>query len=391
MLDQKVHGKPLTYLDSAATALKPRAVIEAISRFYAEEYGTVHRAIYAMAAGATERYNEVRAQVARFIGASSAEQIVFTKGTTEAINLVAHSFGKAFIHPGDEVIITEMEHHANIIPWQQMCEERGAHLRIAPIDDQGLLRLDELAKLLSKRTKMVAVTHMSNVLGTINPIQVITEMAHSLGAKVLVDGAQAAAHIPVNVEDVDFYAFSGHKLFGPTGIGILYGKKELLDLLPPYQTGGDMIAHVSWEKTTFQAPPLKFEAGTPLIASVMGLGAALSFVEQAGMEAIEEHGKHLLQIAAEQLQNIPGVRIIGTAEDKGPIITFTMEGVHPLDAAALLDLKGIAIRSGHLCAQPLLRRFGLTSAMRVSLAPYNTEEEIALFTDALRQVCLQLL
>ena len=390
MLERKVHGKPLIYLDSAATALKPRAVIEAISRFYAEEYGTVHRAIYAMAAGATERYNEVRAQVARFIGASSAEQIIFTKGTTEAINLVAHSFGKAFIHAGDEVIITEMEHHANIIPWQQMCEERGAHLRIVPIDDQGCLRLDELAKLLSKSTKMVAVTHMSNVLGTINPIKAIVEMAHSLGAKVLVDGAQAAAHIPVDVEDVDFYAFSGHKLFGPTGIGILYGKKELLDLLPPYQTGGDMIEQVTWEKTTFQAPPLKFEAGTPLIASVMGLGAALSFVEKIGMEAIEEHGKRLLKIATEQLQQVPGVRIIGTAEEKGPIITFTMEGVHPLDAAALLDLKGIAIRSGHLCAQPLLRRFGLTSAMRVSLAPYNTREEVAFFTDALRQISLQL-
>ncbi len=391
MLEQKVHGKPLIYLDSAATALKPRVVIEAISRYYAEEYGTVHRAIYAMAAGATERYNEVRAQVARFIGASSAEQIIFTKGTTEAINLVAYSFGKAFIGPGDEVIITEMEHHANIIPWQQMCEERGAHLRIVPIDDQGSLRLDELAKLLSKRTKMVAVTHMSNVLGTINPINAIVEMAHSFGAKVLVDGAQAAAHIPVNIEDVDFYAFSGHKLFGPTGIGILYGKKELLDLLPPYQTGGDMIEHVTWEKTTFQAPPLKFEAGTPLIASVMGLGAALSFIEHVGMEAIEEHGKRLLKITTEQLQNVPGVRIIGTAEDKGPIITFTMEGIHPLDAAAFLDLKGIAIRSGHLCAQPLLRRFGLTSAMRVSLAPYNTVEEIALFTEALSQVCFQLL
>ena len=390
MLDQKVHGKPLIYLDSAATALKPRAVIEAMSRFYAEEYGTVHRAIYAMAAGATERYNAVRAQVARFIKAPSAEQIIFTKGTTEAINLVAHSFGKAFIHPGDEVIITEMEHHANIIPWQQMCEERGAHLRIVPIDDQGSLRLDEFAKLLSRRTKIVAITHMSNVLGTINPIHAIVEMAHGFGAKGLVDGAQAAAHMPIDVEDVDFYAFSGHKLFGPTGIGILYGKKELLDLLPPYQTGGDMIEHVTWEKTTFQASPLKFEAGTPSIAAVMGLGAALSFIESVGMEAIEEHGKSLLQIATQQLQQVPGVRIIGAAENKGPILTFTMEDVHPLDAAAFLDLKGIAIRSGHLCAQPLLRRFGLTSAMRLSLAPYNTVEEIALFTDALRQVSLQL-
>ncbi|MBS0615307.1 MAG: SufS family cysteine desulfurase [Verrucomicrobia bacterium] len=390
MLQQKVHGKPLIYLDSAATALKPLAVIEATSRYYAQEYGTVHRAIYAMAAHATENYSAVREQVARFIKAPSADQIIFTKGTTEAINLVAYSFGKAFIQPGDEVIITEMEHHANIVPWQQMCEERGAHLRIAPIDEEGNLQIDALAKLLNSRTKLVAVAHMSNVLGTINPIPLITEMAHAVGAKVLVDGAQAAAHMPIEVGDVDFYAFSGHKLFGPTGIGILYGKKELLEALPPYQTGGDMILAVSWEKTTFQAPPLKFEAGTPGIAAVMGLGAALSFVEAVGMEAIENHGKELLDIATEKLQAIPGVRIIGTAAHKGPIITFTIDGIHPLDAAAFLDLKGIAIRSGHLCAQPLLRKFGLTAAMRLSLAPYNTASDITAFIEALDHLTLQL-
>lgn len=390
MLEQKVHGKPLVYLDSAATSLKPRAVIDAVSRYYAEEYGTVHRAIYAMAATATERYNTIRAQVARFIKASSTEQIIFTKGTTEAINLVAHSFGKAFLRPGDEILITEMEHHANIIPWQQVCEQYGAHLRIVPIDDQGVLQLDILAHMLSKRTKLVAVTHMSNVLGTINPIHIITEMAHSFGAKVLIDGAQAAPHIPIDVQDVDFYAFSGHKLFGPTGIGILYGKNELLDLLPPYQTGGDMIEHVTWEKTTFQASPLKFEAGTPNIAAVMGLGAALSFVEELGMEAIEAHGNQLLKMATEQLENVPGLRILGTTPDKGPIITFTIDKMHPLDVTAFLDLKGIAIRSGHLCAQPLLRRFGLTSAMRLSLAPYNTTEEIVFFLESLRRTALQL-
>lgn len=388
MLQKKVHGKPLIYFDSAATALKPRSVIDAISRFYEEEYGTVHRAVYTLSLASTALYSSVRKQVQQFLNAAHEEEIIFTKGTTEAINLVAASFGKAFLKPGDEVIISEMEHHSNIVPWQLICEEKGAVLKVIPITDGGELDLEAYRTLLSARTKIVAVTHMSNALGTINPIKNIIAMAHEWGAKVLIDGAQSAPHIPVDVQDLDadFFAFSGHKAFGPTGIGVLYGKRELLDKMPPYQGGGDMIAHVSFEKTTYQALPLKFEAGTPMIASVIGLGKALSYIEAVGKVNSMRYEEDLLFYATQQLQTIPHLKIIGTAKHKGPIISFVISGIHPSDLGVLLDLHGIAVRTGHHCAQPLMQRFNIPGTVRLSFAPYNTIEEIDFFIKSLKDL-----
>lgn len=372
------------YLDSAATSLKPKAVIEAIAEFYTSKYGTVHRAVYSLAAESTARYSAVREQVKKFLNARSSEEIIFTKGTTEAINLVAFSFGEKFVGPGDEIVISGMEHHSNIVPWQLLCERKKAYLKIIPILENGEIDLEAYKSLLTSKTKLVSIAHISNVLGQVNPLKPIIEAAHQVGAKVFVDGAQSAPHLSIDVQtlDCDFFAFSGHKIYGPTGIGILYGKKELLDLMPPYQGGGDMISTVTFEKTTFQPPPLRFEAGTPMIAEVMGLGAALNYLQQHNLEKIAEYEKTLIDHALTQLQAIEGLKILGSGP-KSSLITFTLEGVHPLDAATFLDLKSIAVRSGHLCAQPLLQRFGLTSALRLSVAPYNTLEEIDQFCESL--------
>lgn len=389
ILGRTVHGKPLIYLDSASTAQKPESVIETMSKFYREEYGTVHRAVYELASIATARYNAVRCLVQHFLRAASFDEIIFTKGTTEAINLVASSYGRAFLEPGDEVIISEMEHHSNIIPWQILCKERGLHLKAIPIDDTGQLKIEEYRRLLTSRTKLVSIAHIANSTGTLNPIEQIISMAHAKGARVFVDGAQSAAHLAVDVQklDADFYAFSGHKAYGPTGIGVLYAKKELLEKMPPYQSGSDMIDRVTIHESTYQPSPLKFEPGTPMIAEVMGLGAAISFMESIGMAQIEARENDLLQYATEKLKKLDGLRIIGQADRKGAMVSFFIEGVHPLDIGTLLDVRGIAVRTGHLCAQPTMQRFGIPAAVRISFGIYNTFQEIDLFVQALKDVC----
>src|SRR5579862_1911112 len=386
MLHQTMHGKPFIYFDSAATAHKPRCVIEAMEQFYREKYATVHRSLYDFASQATTQYNAVRKQVKDFLNAPFVEEIIFTRGTTDGINLVASSFGKAFVQQGDEIIISEMEHHSNILPWQFLCEERGAHLKVIPINDKGELLLDVYEKLLTDRTKMVAVAHMSNATGTINPLAEIIKLAHAHGAKVLIDGAQAAAHMPIDVHKLGagFYAFSGHKAYGPTGIGVLFGKRALLEKMPPYQGGGDMVETVTMRSATFQAPPLKFEAGTPMIGEVIGLGEAITFIESIGRERMAAWGKELMEHATKRLQEIKGLKIIGTADRKGALISFSIDGVHPLDIGTLLDIRGIAVRTGQLCAQPLLQRFNLSTMTRISFGVYNTFEEVDHFINALK-------
>lgn len=388
MLAQSMHGKPLIYFDTAATAQKPKAVIDAINHFYTDAYATVHRAVYELSMQSTLHYQEARRKAAAFLNAKKPEEVIFTRGTTESINMVAYSFGKAFIKPGDEVLITEMEHHSNIVPWQILCEDRGAVLKVAPIDDRGQLIMDEFKKLLNKKTKLVSVAHVSNALGTVNPIKEIVNLAHGVGAKVLIDGAQAAPHLKIDVQaiDADFYVFSGHKLYGPTGIGILYGKEELLNAMPPSQGGGDMIEHVSFEKTTYNVLPMKFEAGTPMIAEVVGLGAAIDYVNALGLDKIHAYEKSLLDRATKGVAGIKGLKIIGTAADKGAILSFTVDGVHHLDIGTMLDLRGIAIRTGHHCAQPVMKHFGITGTARASFSFYNTEAEIDSFIRSLDEV-----
>ncbi|NGX48113.1 MAG: Cysteine desulfurase [Chlamydiae bacterium] len=386
ILRQKIHGKPLIYLDSAATTQKPQTVIDAISHFYAHECGTVHRAVYHLAAKATEKYNNVRSQIARFIGTKDEREIVFTRGTTDSINLLANALAEV-LQEGDEIILSEMEHHSNLVPWQLLAEKKKITLRFIPINEHAELDLETFAKLLSPRTKLVSIAHIANSTGTINPIAKITEMAHGYGAQVLIDAAQSTAHTPLNVQelDVDFLALSSHKAFGPTGTGILYGKYELLEKLPPVQGGGDMIVTVTLEKTEFEKPPLKFEAGTPAIAQVIGFGAAIDYIESLGLENIRAWEHQLLVYATEELLKIPDLKIIGTAKEKSSIISFIIDGVHHLDLATFLDLEGIAIRTGHHCAQPLLKRFGLTGTNRISFAPFNTFEEIDRFIVALHK------
>lgn len=388
MLKKSMHGKPLIYFDSAATAQKPQIVIDTINNFYLEQYGTVHRAVYELSVHATQEYQNVRQRIARFLNAAKPEEIIFTRGTTESINMVAYAFGKAFISPGDEVVITEMEHHSNIVPWQILCEDRGAHLRVVPMNDRGELLLDQLASFLNEKTKIVAVAHIANSLGTVNPIKEIAEMVHSAGAMLLVDGAQSAPHMKVDVQELgaDFYVFSGHKMYGPTGIGILYGKEALLEAMPPYQGGGDMIESVTFQKTTYNVLPMKFEAGTPMIAEVLGLGAAIDYVSSAGLEKIEHWEHELLVYATSAMKEIDGLHILGTAPHKGAIISFVVEGTHPLDLGTMLDLRGIAIRTGHLCAQPTMHHFGVPATARASFALYNTKEEIDNFLSALKDV-----
>ncbi len=392
VLSKKIHGYPLIYFDTAASAQKPHSVIDAIHDFYTHHYGTVHRGVYTLAREATELYGGVRQKVQHFIHAAEPEEIIFTRGTTSAINLLAHTFGEKFIRPGHAIMISEVEHHSNIVPWQMLCEERGAVLRIIPVNDQGELILEAFYELLDEKVKLVSLAHISNVLGTINPVKTIIEAAHAVGALVCLDGAQAAPHLPIDVQelDVDFYAFSGHKLYGPTGIGILYGKQSWLEKLPPLEGGGDMIERVTLEKTTYQQTPLKFEAGTPPIAEVIGLGAAIDYLSQAGMETIHAWEEELLHHATQQLQQIPDLRILGTADQKGALISFSIDGVHPLDLATLLDCRGIAIRSGHHCSQPAHDRFGLSASSRISFGLYNTPDEIDTFIASLRSI-LQLL
>jgi cysteine desulfurase/selenocysteine lyase len=378
ILHQTVHGKPLVYLDNAATSQKPRAVIDAITRYYEGTNSNIHRGVHFLSEQATAEYEAARQTAQKFINAAHAREIIFVRGTTEGINLVAQTYGRAQIHQGDEVLITAMEHHSNIVPWQILCDERGAKLRVAPINDQGELLLDDFARLLGPRTKLAAFTHVSNALGTINPVKRMIELAHGKNISVVVDGAQAAPHIAVDVQalDCDFYTFSGHKVYGPTGIGVLYGKSALLEAMPPYQGGGDMISSVTFEKTTYNKLPHKFEAGTPDIAGVIGLGVALNYVSGLGIENIAAHEHELLAYATEKVSAIPRVSLIGTAKERAGVISFVVEGVHPHDVGTILDQEGIAIRTGHHCSQPVMERFGIPATARASFAVYNTFEEI---------------
>jgi cysteine desulfurase/selenocysteine lyase len=378
ILKQKVHGKPLIYLDNAATSQKPEKVIEAILRFYLHDCANVHRGVHLLSERATLVYENARTRVQQFLNASDSREIVFVRGATEGINLVAQTYGRQNLKPGDEVLITGMEHHSNIVPWQMLCEEKGALLRVVPINDRGELMLEEFQNLLNDRTRLVAVAHVSNALGTINPVRQIVEMAHARGVPVVVDGAQAVPHMKVDVQELgcDFYAFSGHKVFGPTGIGALYGKLELLEAMPPFQGGGDMISSVTFEKTIYNAVPYKFEAGTPNIADVYGLDAALDYVNQIGLSNVASYEHALLSYATEAIQQIPGVRIIGTAREKAGVISFVLDGIHAHDVGTILDHEGIAVRTGHHCAQPVMDRFGVPATVRASLAFYNTKQEI---------------
>ncbi len=377
VLHQKVHGKPLVYLDNAATTQKPLKVIEAIERYYRYDNSNIHRGVHALSERATEQYERVRSAVQRFLNAADPKEIIFVRGTTEAINLVAQTYGRQNVGSGDEVLITAMEHHSNIVPWQILCQEKGARLRVAPINDRGELVLEEFEKLLGPKTKIAAVSHLSNALGTINPVREITRMAHARNIPVLVDGAQAAPRMAVDVQelDVDFYAISGHKTYAPTGIGVLYGKTKLLEAMPPYQGGGDMIASVSFEKTVYNRLPYKFEAGTPNIADTIGLGAALEYLEELGLEEIERHEQDVLAYATRQVEGIPGVSIVGTAQAKAGVLSFTIDGIHPHDIGTILDREGIAVRTGHHCAQPVMQRFGIPATARASFGLYNTREE----------------
>ncbi len=388
ILKQTIHGRPLVYLDNAATSQKPQSVIDAESRYYATLNANVHRGIHDLSQRATDAFEAARDKVRRFINAADAKEVVFTRGTTEAINLVAQSYGRSRFKPGDEILVTEMEHHSNIVPWQLLCEQTGAVLRVAPIDDTGALRMDAFEALVNARTRLVAVAHVSNALGTINPVRRLVELAHAAGAPVLIDGAQAAPHIEVDVRalDCDFYAFSGHKLYGPTGIGVLYGKAALLDAMPPYQGGGDMISRVTFEKTSYNALPYKFEAGTPNIAGTIGLGAAIDYVEAIGLDAIAAHEHDLLDYATRRARELPGLTLIGTAKDKAGILAFTLEGIHPHEIGTVLDHEGIAIRTGHHCAMPVMDRFGVPATARASFALYNTRDDVDALIEGLRKV-----
>ena len=388
VLKQKVHGHPLAYLDNAATTQKPKAVLKRLNDFYETEYATVHRGVYDLSQKATLAYEEVREKCRKFLNAKKKSEIIFLRGATEAINLVAHGYGRKFFKSGDEIIISSMEHHANLIPWQRLAEEKGLKLKVIPITDEGELILEEYKKLLTERTKLVAVTHISNVLGTINPVGEITKLAHDAGAIVMIDGAQAAPHAKVDVQeiDADFYCFSGHKIYGPTGSGVLYGKLEHLEAMDPYQVGGEMIEVVTFEKTTYAKPPSKFEAGTPAIASVIGLGAALDYVQAIGLDRIAAYEHELLLEATEKISQIEGIRIIGTASQKAAVISFVFKDIHPHDMGTIFDQQGIAIRTGNHCAQPLMQRYGLSATARASFSFYNTKEEIQALIAGLQKV-----
>lgn len=374
----EVHGEPLVYLDNAATTFKPQAVIDAVANHYEAGTSNVHRGVHTLSQQATAAFERSRDKVRDFIGANKSCEIIFTKGTTDAINLVADSYGGAFLNKGDEIIISEMEHHSNIVPWQMLCESKGCVLKAAPFNDQGKLVFEEFEKLLSPKTKLVAMVYVSNSLGTVNPVKDVINAAHQQGAVVLIDAAQTLSHLPVNVQalDCDFLAFSGHKLFGPTGVGVLYGKEELLNAMPPYQGGGDMIASVTFEKTTYNVLPYKFEAGTPNVAGVIGLGAAIDYVRLIGLKAITEYERELLAYGTEALSSIDGLRLVGTAKNKASILSFVLENIHPHDLGTIVNEEGVAIRTGHHCTQPVMNHFGVPATSRASLAFYNTKEEI---------------
>jgi cysteine desulfurase/selenocysteine lyase len=388
ILRQKIRGKPLVYLDNAATSQKPQVVINAITRYYERDNANIHRGIHFLSEHATEEHEAARAAIQNFLNAEHAHEIVFVRGTTEAINLVAQTYGRAHLGPGDEVLITGMEHHSNIVPWQLLAEEKGAKLRVAPISDRGEVLIDEFANLLGPKTKLAAVTHVSNALGSVTPLRRMIELAHGRNIPVLVDGAQAVPHLKIDVQalDCDFYAFSGHKVYGPTGIGVLYGKSAMLEAMPPYQGGGDMISSVTYEKTLFNKLPFKFEAGTPHVSGAIGLGAAIRYLETIGIETAAAHEHDLLAYATQQVSLIPGVQLIGTAQEKAAVLSFVMEGVHPHDIGTILDQQGVAIRTGHHCSQPVMQRFAISSTARASFALYNTREEVDALVAAIENV-----
>ena len=388
ILAQRAGDKPLAYLDNAATTQKPHAVLDTLSRYYASENANIHRGVYALSQQATEAYEGARGKVARFLHAAEPAEIIFTRNATEGINLVAQTFGRRQVGAGDEVVISTMEHHSNIVPWQMLCEEQGARLRVVPITDTGELMLDELASMLGPRTKLLSIVHMSNSLGTVNPVRQVVELAQAQGVPVLIDGSQAAYHMPVDVQALgcDFYVVTGHKLYGPTGIGALYGRRALLDAMPPYQGGGDMIRSVTFERTTYNDVPHKFEAGTPHIAGAIGLGAAVDFITGVGFGAIAAHESQLLSYATTALSAVPGLRLIGTAPNKASILSFVLDGVHAHDIGTIVDTEGVAIRTGHHCTQPVMDRFQVPATARASLAMYNTTAEIDQLVSALNKV-----
>jgi cysteine desulfurase/selenocysteine lyase len=388
ILRQRVHGKPLVYLDNAATTQKPQSVLDRLVQYYVEENANVHRGVHTLSERATEAYERARETVRRFLNAAASREIVFVRGTTEGINLVAQTYGRANVGRGDEIVISTMEHHSNIVPWQILCEEKDARLRIIPITDSGELRLDEYERLLSDRTRLVSVVHVSNALGTINPVQEIVRIAHARNIPVLVDGAQAVAHMKVDVQSLgcDFYAFSGHKMLGPMGIGGLYGKTSLFESMPPYQAGGDMISSVTFERTLYNVLPHKFEAGTPNVAGAVGLAAAIDYLTAIGADRIAAHERELLAYGTEVLSRVPGLRLIGTAAEKAGILSFVLDGVHPHDIGTILDREGVAIRTGHHCCQPLMQRLGVPATARASLALYNTRDDVDALAGALFKV-----
>ena len=393
LLDQTVNGHPLIYLDNAATTQKPKEVIHSILDYYTRLNSNIHRGVHYLSQQATSAFEDARTAVQHFINAAHQHEIIFTKGTTESINLVASSFGKAFLHEGDEVIISEMEHHSNIVPWQMICEEKKAHLKVLPIDDEGNLKIEELELLLTKRTKIIAITHISNALGTINPIKRIIEIAHQKEIPVLIDGAQAMSHQSVDVQDLDcdFYCFSGHKMYGPMGVGVLYGKEAWLEKLPPYQGGGEMIQRVTFDHTTFNELPFKFEAGTPNVADVIGLKSAIDYLNRIGISKIAQYENELLEYGTQQLLSISGLSIIGKAKEKASIISFILDRIHPYDAGLLMDKWGIALRTGHHCTQPIMDKYGIPGTIRASFAFYNTKEEIDHLVDTIKKVQTMLL
>lgn len=388
ILGEKVYGKPLVYLDNGATSQRPYQVIEKMTEYYLKYNSNVHRGVHYLSNVCTDANEETRRIVQRFMRAPSEKEIIFTRGTTESINLIAYSFGEAFIAEGDEIVVTEMEHHANIVPWQMLCERKGAVLKVVPFTDKGELDPEAFRRLMTERVKLVGVAYVSNVLGTVNPVREIISLAHRFGSKVLVDGAQAVQHIPVDVQelDCDFFVFSGHKIYGPTGVGVLYGKETLLDQMPPWQGGGEMIKEVRFEKTTYNELPFKFEAGTPDFIGIIGLGEALKYVEAIGIENFAAHEHQLLQYAIEQMKKIPGMRIFGEADCKSSVLSFAVGNIHHSDMGLLLDKMGIAVRTGQLCAEPVMQHFGVTGMVRASLAMYNTEEEIDTFCRGVEKV-----
>ena len=388
ILARSINGKPLVYLDNAASSQMPQSVIDRLVRYQTQEHANIHRAVHTLSERATAEYEEARRKAQRFINARDEHEIIFTRGTTEGINLVMHGYGRAFIKAGDEIIISGLEHHSNIVPWQMLCQEKDAKLRVAPINDAGEILLDEYEKLFNERTKFVALSHVSNALGTVNPVHEMIATAHKWGAPVLLDGAQAAPHLPLDVQALgcDFYAFSSHKICGPTGIGVLYGKRALLEKMQPFQGGGDMILSVTFEKTTYNTIPYKFEAGTPPIAAAIGLGAAMDYLMGVGFERIAAHEHELLDYATQKVSAIQGVKIIGTAKRKAAVLSFLIDGVHPHDAGTILNEDGIAIRTGHHCAQPVMRRFGVPATARASFAFYNTLEEVDALVEGIKKV-----